>query len=266
MNDINTNSCSPIISVPSWVIPGTHIENLRFLENKKEITGVELLFFVYDNEVKNELDLQWDEIRRYNERFIFTAHLPEPLLPVHGELISRLAPLVRHFIVHPEENHDSLNRHSLSPSRRMHSPSENHSIQIGLLTEWTERYNVSFLTENTKAGNLENLLPYMEQNAGLCLDTGHLLLEGQNPVDFFVKYRERIKEIHLHGVNEKQAKIDGKLADHRRLRANEPWLFELLPLLKDYEGVINLEIFSWEEARASIDILPEKLVPKRSRQ
>ena len=266
MNNINTDSCLPIISVPSWVIAGTYAENLRFLEDKKEIDGVELLFFVYDSEVKDELDLQWDEIRRYINRFIFTAHLPELLLPVHGELISRLAPLVRHFIVHPEGNRDSLNRHSLSPVRRMHSPSENNSIQIRLLSEWTERYNVSFLMENTKAGNLEKLLPYIEHNIGLCMDTGHLLLEGQNPADFFVKYRERIKEIHLHGVDEEQSNIDGKLADHRRLWGNEPWLLELLPLLEDYEGVINLESFSWEEARASIDILPEKLVQKRNRQ
>jgi sugar phosphate isomerase/epimerase len=224
-----------IITVPSWVIAGTYAENLRFLESKKEVAGVELLFFIYDNEVKNQLDSEWEEIRRYGERFIFTAHLPEPLLPAHEELVARLAPLVRHFIVHPA--------------------TENLTGQIRLLAEWTERYGVSFLTENTKPGLLEALLPQMETNAGLCMDTGHLLLEGKNPAEFFSRYRERIKEIHLHGIDREQAAIDGKLADHRRLRGDEPWLHELLSLLTDYSGVINLEVFSWEEARAGIEIM-----------
>jgi sugar phosphate isomerase/epimerase len=87
------------------------------------------------------------------------------------------------------------------------------------------------------------------------MDTGHLLLEGQDPVDFYQRYRERIGEIHLHGIDREQAAIDGRLADHRRLREDEPWLLGLLPLLEDYLGIINLEVFSWKEARASIEIL-----------
>ena len=239
------NTGSPIITVPSWVIAGTYAENLRFLDGKKEIEGVELLFFLYDNEVKKQLDSEWEEIRHYRERFTFTAHLPELLLPVHGELIARLSPLVQHFIIHPS--------------------AENPLAQARLIAEWTKRYDASFLVENTKAGHLETLLPYLEQNTCLCLDTGHLLLEGKNPPDFFTKYREHIKEIHLHGIDAKQAAIDGKLIDHRRLWGNEPWLIELLPLLEDYREVINLEVFSWEEAGASIEILPDSLVRKRGR-
>ena len=73
----------PILTVPSWVIPGTYADNLRFLSDKKEIEGVELLFFLYDDEIKAQLDSEWEEICRYKERFIFTAHLPESLLPPH---------------------------------------------------------------------------------------------------------------------------------------------------------------------------------------
>jgi sugar phosphate isomerase/epimerase len=158
---------SPLITVPSWVIEGTYTENLRFLEDKKEVAGVELLFFIYDNDVKNQLDLQWEEIRRYGERFVFTCHLPDSLLPVHEELVARLAPPVRHFIVHPAV--------------------ENRAGQIRLIAEWEKRYGIPFLTENTKPGLLEARFPMMETNAGLCMDTGHLLLEGKNPAEFFEK-------------------------------------------------------------------------------
>ena len=53
---MKANSGSFILSTPSWVIPGTYAENLRFIENKKEIMGVELLFFLYDEEIKTQLD------------------------------------------------------------------------------------------------------------------------------------------------------------------------------------------------------------------
>jgi hypothetical protein len=225
----------PLFVTPSWVIPGTYEENLRFLEKKKEIAGVELLFFIYDDEIQAQLDSEWGKILHYRKRFVFTAHLPDFLLPRHEELVARLAPLVRHFIVHP--------------------PRENPAAPAKLLKEWAGRYNTLFLAENTSPGLLESLFPHLGEGSGLCLDTGHLLLAGQSPADFFRSHRQRIGEIHLHSVDREQAARDGKLPDHRRLREDEAWLLELLPLLKEFRGVINLEVFSWEEVQAGIGIL-----------
>jgi hypothetical protein len=237
----------PVLSVPSWVIPGTYAENLRFLENKREIRGVELLFFLYDDAVRKQLKTEWEEIRGYRERFIFTAHLPELLLPEHEDLIKSLAPLARHFIVHPD--------------------AENPEGQAALLERWAERYGAVFLTENIAHGTAHNAdLPLLDKESWLCMDTGHLLLDGESPACFFRAGnsigKERIKEIHLHSLERERAAIDGRLqlpekerADHRRLREDEPWLLELLPLLKDYEGIVNLEVFSWEEAEAGIEVL-----------
>jgi hypothetical protein len=230
-----------VLSVPSWVIPGTYAENLRFLSSKKEIQGVELLFFMYDDAIKKQLEGEWEEIRSYGERFTFTAHLPELLLPEHEDLVAGLAPLVRHFIIHPD--------------------AENPAGQASLLRSWTESYGAVFLTENIFLGegkgvsSLEALLPYLDINIGLCMDTGHLLLDGQSPLDFFIVRQARIKEIHLHDLDRKQSAIDGRLIDHRRLREDEPWLLELLPLLECFDGIINLEVFSWEEVRAGIEVL-----------
>jgi sugar phosphate isomerase/epimerase len=157
------------------------------------------------------------------------------LLPAHGELVARLAPLVRHFIIHPAI--------------------KNPGAQVSLLAEWTKQYGASFLAENTNPGRFEILLTHLESDSGLCMDTGHLLLNGQTPADFYKSHRERVREIHLHGIDREQAAVDGRLTDHRRLRGNEHWLTDLLPLLEDYLGIINLEVFSWEEASASIEVL-----------
>ena len=228
----------PTLSVPSWVIPGTYAENLRFLESKKEIQGVELLFFMYDDEIKRQFDSEWDEIRGFRKRFTFTAHLPELLLPAHEELIAKLAPLVCHFVVHPD--------------------TENPASQITLLKSWTERYSAVFLMENLFKGKGVFYDGNFGGDFALCMDTGHLLLDEQSPADFFRAKQERqnrIEEIHLHGLDRKQSAVDGRLVDHRRLREDDPWLLELLPLLKGYQGIVNLEVFSWEEAWAGIEVM-----------
>ena len=234
-----------VLSVPSWVIPGTYAENLRFLETKEEIRGVELLFFIYDDEIKSQLDSEWNEIRRYAKRFVFTAHLPEALRPAHGELVARLAPIVRHFIIHPSM--------------------DNPASQVSLLAEWSKQYGAKFLAENTQNGLLEALLPHLDAcpgvDFGLCMDTGHLLLEGKSPAAFLKEHRERAGEIHLHAVDKKGAALDGRLPDHRRLRRNEAWLSALFPLLEDYRGIINLEVFSWEEATESAGVLADYFAP-----
>ena len=233
-----------ILSVPSWVIPGTYAENLGFLETKKEVEGVELLFYIYNDVTKKELESEWETIKSYSERFVFTAHLPEKELPFCRDLAARLTPLVKHFIVHP--------------------PKENPGEQAQILADWKKQFNAVFLAENTNNGLLETFLPHVngdhvngraEPVTGICMDTGHLLLEGKSPAEFYKKYRGRISEIHLHTIDREKAAADGRLPDHRRLQQGQPWLTELLPLLDDYRGVINLEVFSWEEAAAGIEII-----------
>jgi hypothetical protein len=226
-----------IISVPSWVIPGTYLENLKFLEDKTEINGVELLFFIYDEEIRKMLDAEWKGILQYRERFVFTAHLPDVPLSEHEELVRRLASLVRNFIVHPGR---------ITTAAKL----------AELVNGWAAGFPCCrFLGENTNPGMLEAMLPHLNDDVGLCMDTGHLLLEGKDPALWFNEHRERIAEIHLHGLNREKAALDGRLPDHRPITAEAAWLVELCPLLEDFNGVINLEVFSWEEVQESITAL-----------
>jgi hypothetical protein len=233
--------------VPSWVIPGAYLENLRFLKDKPEVQGVELLFFIYTGEIRDQLNAEWEGIGQFADRFVFTAHLPDPLLPEHEELVHRLNPLARTFIVHPglPENAPALG---------------------ALVNGWAKKYPgpfrgtdlpARFLAENTSPGMLEALLPYLDGDAGLCMDTGHLLLDGKSPAEYFITHRNRIGEIHLHGLDREKAAIDGRLPDHRPVRATEKWFGELFPLLTSFSGIINTEVFSWEEAAAGIQSIKQ---------
>jgi hypothetical protein len=232
------------LSVPSWVIPGSYLENLRFLEDKADVRGVELLFFLYDDEIALQLETEWEGILGMKDRFVFTAHLPDRILPQHEALVERLDPLARSFVAHP-------------------GPAENAPALAALLADWEKRYpprpdlpgppSRRFLAENTQSGLFEALLPHLGEAAGICMDTGHLLLEGKSPADFFKTHRDRIGEIHLHGVDREKAVLDGRLADHRAVRAEEDWFRELFPLLREFNGIINTEVFSWEEASAGME-------------
>jgi hypothetical protein len=233
--------------VPSWVIEGTYSENLKFLNDKTKINGVELLFFIYDDETKELLSKEFLDIQKYKERFLFTAHLPDILNETHEELVEKLLPIVKHFIVHPAKPEDAPH-------------------QSVFLQKWFARYGIDkFLIENTHHGCFENLLPLLPSEAGICMDTGHLLLENASPLGHYTKYAPRIKEIHLHGTDAEAAKKDSRLIDHRPLvaparppRASDKWLCELLPALQSYNGIINLEVFSFEEVNKSLEVLYEQ--------
>jgi sugar phosphate isomerase/epimerase len=235
------------LSVPSWVIPGTYRENLVFLAKKKEIAGVELLFFLYDGEIQTLLDREWQAILEYSRRFTYTVHLPDRVKPEHEALIERFFPVARYFIVHPY-------------------PPEEAENQETLLRSWADRYRKEdtslfngnpFLIENTLPGRQETLLRRLPPDTGLCMDTGHLLLEGKNPGAFFSAYQDRLGELHLHGLDPEAALRDKRLPDHRSLRAGTAWLTALTPRLQGFPGIINLELFSWDEVSQSIRVLRE---------
>jgi hypothetical protein len=231
------------LAVPSWVIPGTYGENLRFLESRTEIDTVELLFFLYDDEVRSLLDSEFSLIQDFARRFAYTAHLPDPLRPEHEELVARLSPLVRHFIVHPGES----------------AKSEQLAVLLDL---WENRYPSDgngmgrrrFFVENTAPGRLEALLE-LRPASGICMDTGHLALEGAMPLQFFVEHENLIGEIHLHGIDREAAMADGYLPDHRALAGTEAWLLDMQGRLRQYSGVINMEVFSWAQAERTLNIL-----------
>lgn len=227
------------LAVPSWVIPGTYLENLSFLKGEGAINAVELLFFLYDRDVQSLLHKEWEGILELRSRFRFSAHLPEPLLPIHEELVEQLLPLTEHFILHP-------------------APPEDAPALAALITSWVERFDRGkqlFLLENTLPERLETLLGYLPDAVGMCMDTGHLLLEGKSPEAFYRRFKKRIQEIHLHGIAPEKARLDGRLPDHRPLCPQEPWFQDLLPLLAGFTGTVNLEVFSWEEVLQSLGAL-----------
>jgi hypothetical protein len=203
------------LSVPSYIVPGTYLENVLYLESLPEVRAVELLFYLYDEDARDLLAREREGIAARRGRFRFSVHMPDELRPEHGELLELTCGLAERFILHPP----------LSGSRAF----------VRLVREWRARCGDRFLLENLVGRGFEELAAAMP-DLPLCLDTGHLLLNGSGVASFLKRFAARIREIHLHGVR------DG--ADHRPFGAADRWLQELAPFLRSFTGVVNLEVFS----------------------
>ncbi len=110
----------------------------------------------------------------------------------------------------------------------------------------------SLTIENIPDYPLEMALPLIDAfGLEVCLDIGHLLVSGASIRSAFELFSDRITIVHIHGVVEGQ--------DHRSLDRLPPGtLSVLLRELKNFTGVVSLEVFSKKRLLASLDCLQEK--------
>lgn len=86
----------------------------------------------------------------------------------------------------------------------------------------------------------------------ICVDAGHLILHGYSIDDIFQKYRHKIPLIHLHGVDFSSEPPK----DHQSLDKTPQELFSsTLNVLKQFNGVVSLEVFNYEHMSSSLIFL-----------
>ena len=88
----------------------------------------------------------------------------------------------------------------------------------------------------------------------ICMDTGHLMLCGYDVKNFWETHAERIPLMHLNGVR------DGK--DHLSLDCLSAAQTDIVrEILKNFKGVVSLEVFSYKHLLPSLTFL-EKILPE----
>lgn len=222
------------LSVPSYVIPGTYLENVRFILEHTDIRNVELLFFMYDADTEALMRAEMPALRRLDSGLGFTVHMPDSIRDWHEEIIEATADLAGAYIIHPPRTVADL------------------AGFVSLLDVWRSRYGPSrFLLENTRLDCFEPadraMLDSPHGPPSLCADIGHLRMEGVDPAAWVTPRAGRIRELHVHG-------FDGH-ADHVPFAADEPWLAALAPFAAGFDGVVELELFSWAELEPAAGIL-----------
>ncbi|MGB9776086.1 MAG: cobamide remodeling phosphodiesterase CbiR [Anaerolineae bacterium] len=96
--------------------------------------------------------------------------------------------------------------------------------------------------ENLENCPLEQLIPILDRvPVGLCLDVGHLWLRGREPVPLLRACPDRLRVVHLHGVNQRDHEsLSWVPADSLRAVLKEL-------IRQEYKGVVTLEVFSVED-------------------
>ena len=115
----------------------------------------------------------------------------------------------------------------------------------GLVLENLEHYPVEWLEDVLEASGL-----------GLCLDLGHLLLQGRDLWAVYERNQHRIRIMHLHGVDQNQ----GQSKDHLGLHYLSPDHLPVVQrILTSFQGVLCLEVFNVQDLEASLTVLEELL-------
>ncbi len=88
----------------------------------------------------------------------------------------------------------------------------------------------------------------------ICLDVGHLLLGHENVIDAFKHYLPVTGEIHLHGVIGHEDHLSLGVLPKARVTK---WMEYLV--LENYDGIVNLEVFTPGHLRTSLDLVTRVL-------
>ena len=91
--------------------------------------------------------------------------------------------------------------------------------------------------------------PVLEEfDLSMCLDVGHVVLHGNDPLAVFEMFKHRISIIHLHGVHQG--------CDHVSLDLMEPKARESVrTILAEFTGTVSLEVFAFDPLVRSLDCL-----------
>ena len=153
------------------------------------------------------------------------------------ELTKALAPSSHtlHFLCEHQDREDIL-----SWQARIRDSAER------LVTGGIEPYLISIETLDYPLSWVEGVIE--EFGFSVCLDFGHLIVNGEDPLEYLRTYSDRTSVIHMHGV------LNGR--DHLALDAiPEDVLEDWLRALRGFKGTLSLEVFSFAHLEASLKVL-----------
>jgi sugar phosphate isomerase/epimerase len=124
------------------------------------------------------------------------------------------------------------------------------------LLEWVGARKIA--VENLPYAPLEVLAPVIfDYDLGVCLDVGHADRTGDDPAEFFARYKDRISVIHFHDVKDSTARNSvGGIPDHQALGTGHIGYRELIGCLAregfDGELIIEVQIPSDDQASTKL--------------
>jgi len=111
--------------------------------------------------------------------------------------------------------------------------------------------------ENLPYAPLDMLVPVItDYDLGICLDVGHADRVGEDPAELFVRYKDRIGEIHFHDVKDPGSPgVIGSTTDHQALGSGHIGYRGLLDTFvqEGFEGDLLIEVLDPADERVSVE-------------
>ncbi len=244
------------LGTTSFIYPDLYSENVRRLG--PFVDEIELLFFESRHPDSLPNDYEVKELFRLKKEFDITynIHLPTDIS------IAAANPNERKFAV------DSISKviettSILDPvTYTLHIPYESYPggsnlwqayALKGLRTLLINGMNSKLISVETLDYSSELLIDIVEElDLSVCLDIGHLIVDGYDPIKIFNNFKERISIIHLHGVN------NG--ADHVSLDLlTKKDFLNVQKILKNFTGSLSIEVFSFSDLERSLSYIKNQL-------
>ncbi len=121
----------------------------------------------------------------------------------------------------------------------------NHEL-LQLATEQVKKYNIKLAIHNHGPGDnlysspndVWNQIKDLDPRVGLCIDIGHVVRIGQDPIPMIKKYKDRLYDMHLKDVN--KAQNDGVPVELGRGVIDLPGVIKALKAIK-YQSYVAFE-------------------------
>lgn len=245
------------LGTTSFIYPDIYSENVRKLG--PYLDEVELLLFESREEGSLPDAFEMEQLGKLKEEMgvRYNVHMPTDIDLSSGDSAERVHAADIYFKVY--EMFEPLDPTTLT----LHLPFDANKYNDTSLWQSNAVKGVSSLLEkgvDSRLISVETLdypidmLKHLieEFDLSVCLDVGHVILYGGDPLSVYETYKNRISILHLHGVHHG--------CDHVGLDLMAPGDFrKVRTILEDFTGTVSLEVFSYDNLKRSLDFFKENL-------
>ncbi|HOF04894.1 MAG TPA: cobamide remodeling phosphodiesterase CbiR [Syntrophales bacterium] len=248
------------LGTTSYILPDAIIPNVRFLGPL--LDEVELVLFESGREdnLPSAADIATLSALGKSHDLTYNVHLPTDILLGHPDAAVRRAACAT--VMRFYERTRSLPPtmyclHLEKGGNGEPAPDRVGSWLTNLLYSLENLLSAGLPRDRVAVENIDYTFRWVyplirEFDLPICLDIGHLLIQGEDLETYLDLYGDRTIMIHLHGLEAGR--------DHRSLAGipDREWRI-IAAFLKDYRGGLSLEVFSREDLRRSLTRMGELL-------
>jgi sugar phosphate isomerase/epimerase len=250
------------VGTTSYILPDDILPNVEYLA--PQVDDIQLVLFETDEHGSNLPDAA---LRRrlialaQQHDLTYTVHLPLDLRLGDGGAATDLSLVKARRVIDATRDLQPyaytahldgvvLMRHPTDAELTVWQANALHALEV--VVSWLDRPELLCI-ENIERWDPAAFAPVVDSlPVGLTADVGHFWLQGADPAAYLMKWAERIRVVHLHGIADR----DHASLAHVPAERLDP---VVQVLCRHFTGVLTLEVFNRDDFASSLAALQESL-------